>query len=155
MDIPLKIRLPIELRAIEDYRIARFQDNNHQNPKPHWYVMIRISGTEEFLVIIITSKTKKRIQYYKNTKHPKAACCLVTVSNNEFSFLSVDSAINCNETERLTIKDIVHRVDENEGFRLEKENVPKYIKDAIVSAIIKSPLQPKAIENLAKASNPI
>jgi hypothetical protein len=154
LDIPLKIRLPIELRSINDYRIAHFQDNNLQNPKPHWYVLIPITGTDEFLVIMITSKKRERIEYYKKTKQPKAACCLVSVSNDEFSFLNRDSAINCNDAEHLTIKDIVHRVDDNEGFKLEKENVPAYLRREIVSAIIKSPLQSKAIEQLAKASNP-
>ncbi|MFH1674264.1 MAG: hypothetical protein ABIF87_12675 [Pseudomonadota bacterium] len=155
--IPFKIQLEIQLRGISGFSIAWFQDNTLQNPGPHWYILIRIRNTENFLVIMITSQLARRIKYYKNTDKPTAANCLVRVGNNEFPFLHKDknSAINCNVTEYLSIKEMVHRIDEEQGFKAEKEKVPTYLKREIVSAINKSPLQSKMIKKLAKDSNPI
>lgn len=155
MDIPLKIRLPIQLKSLIGFRVIRFQDNKLTYPAPHWYILIRITGTDNFIIVIITSRRKKRIAYYKSTPKPKAAQCLVKISNDDFSFLSKDSAVNCNEAEYLSIKEIVHRIDESEGFKVEKEKVEAYLRKDIVSAIDKSPLVPPFIKNLAKASNPI
>ena len=157
IEIPFKIQLEVQLREIAGFCIAWFQDNSLQNPSPHWYVLIRIRDTENFLVIIITSQLAKRIDYYKKTKQQNAADCLVRIGNNEFSFLHKEknSAINCNETELLSIAEIIHRIDEGHGFKTENEKIPKYLKRNIVSAIIKSPLQPKMIGKLAKNSNPI
>lgn len=155
--IPFKIQLKFELSEIQGYRVAWFQDNTLQNPGPHWYVLIRIKNTDDFLVTIITSQIENRLNYYKNTNQSKAARCLVKISNNELSFLHKEknSAINCNETKLLSVTELVHLIDEEQGFNAEKEKVPTYLKKEIVSAINQSPLQPKKIRNLAKESNPI
>lgn len=155
--IPFKIQLKFKLREINGFCVAWFQDNTLQNPGPHWYILIRIQNTENFLVIIITSQLENRIKYYKNTGKPIAANCLIRIGNNEFTFLRTDknSVIDCNATECLSIIEIVHRIDEEQGFKAEKEKVPTYLKRKIVSAINKSPLQSKMIKNLAKGSNPI
>ena len=157
IDIPFKIRLESELREVQGFCIAWFQDNSLKNPSPHWHVLIRVPDTDNFLVIIITSQLENRVNYYKKTRQPRAADCLVRVGNNEFSFLHKEknSAINCNETRLLDIVEIVHRIDEECGFKIENEKVPTYLKRNIVSAIIQSPLQPKKIGKLAKDSNPI
>jgi len=55
----------------------------------------------------------------------------------------------------LSIDEIVHKVDEEKGFKIEKENVPAYLKKEIVSAILKSPLVPLAWGKIAKAANPL
>jgi hypothetical protein len=155
--IPFKIQLKFELNEIQGYRVGWFQDNTLQNPGPHWYILIRIKNTDDFLVTIITSQLEGRLDYYKNTKQSKATKCLVRIGNNEFSFLHKEknSAINCNETKLLSITELVHLIDEEQGFNIEKEKVPTYLRKKIVSAIIQSPLQPPKIKHLAKESNPI
>lgn len=155
MKIPLKLQILIKLKNISDFSIVRFQDKNLQNPHPHWYIIIPILSSDKFLVAIITSQHTKRAAYYKRTRQAQAADCLVRISNNEFAFLSEDCAINCNATEYLDIKEIVHKVDEDKDFKIEKEKVPVYLKKEIVSAIIKSPLTAKFIKKLAKESNPL
>ncbi len=155
MDIPLKTQIHIRLLSVTDFCIAYFQDKTIQFPGPHWYVIIPIKESSKFLVIIITSKIKERIEYYKKTKLSRAVECLVKISNNEFPFLKTPSVINCNETSYLTAEELVHKVEEEKGFRIEKEEVPSYLKKEIVSAILKSPLMSTFIGNLAKAANPL
>lgn len=104
---------------------------------------------------MITSKIKERIDYYKNTKKQKARECLVKINNDEFTFLNRNSAINCNEPEYLTTDEIVHRVDGKEGFKIEKEKVPPYLKKDIVSAILRSPIAPRFMGKIAKEANPL
>ena len=88
---------------------------------------------------------------------PKAADCLVRINNDEFPFLkrNKNSAINCNDTEYLDIRELVHRIDETVGFKVESESVPAYLRKEIVSAIIKSPMTPRFMNEMAKAANPI
>ena len=117
--------------------------------------MIPVPHTPSFLVVIITSKMTERVNYYKRTKQSKAADCLVKINNNDFGFLSLDSAVNCNSTENLNINEIIHRVDEIKGFTIEKEKVPAYLRKEIVSAIMKSPLIPPVVKKLAKVVNPL
>jgi hypothetical protein len=154
LDIPLKFRLPNLLKQITDFRIVRFQDNGLTNSGLHWYVAIPVE--DSFLLIcIITSKGKERAAYYKRTKQPRAADCLVPLSNDEFAFLHKDSVVNCNEADYVSIDELVQRVDLTAGFVIEKEKVAAYLKEKVVSAIIKSPLVPKAIGKLAKKANPL
>ncbi|MFH0814252.1 MAG: hypothetical protein V2A69_15665 [Pseudomonadota bacterium] len=153
--IPFKKLLPFKLKPLSGFLIVRFQDNNLTNPQPHWYIIIRIINTDNFIVIIITSQKNNRIRYYNRTNQPKASECLVGVNNNDFSYLTQDSAVNCNVAEHLSIEEIVHRVDEKQGFKIEEEPIQPYLRKEIVSAILKSPLLGRAIKDLAKASNPL
>jgi hypothetical protein len=155
LNIPLKEQIPIQLHSISDFSIAYFQDKTIQYPSPHWYVIIPTKERDKFLVIMITSKIKERIDYYKNTKKQKARECLVKINNDEFTFLNRNSAINCNEPEYLTTDEIVHRVDGKEGFKIEKEKVPPYLKKDIVSAILRSPIAPRFMGKIAKEANPL
>ena len=132
-----------------------FQDKTIQFPNPHWYVIVPTKEKSKFLVVIITSKIKERIDYYRKTKQQKAVGCLVAVNNNEFAFLKKNSAINCNATEYLSVDEIVHKVDEEKGFKVEKEKVPLYLKKEIVSAILKSPIVPPFMGKIAKEANPL
>lgn len=155
MNIPLKLQLPAILKGINDFRIVWFQDNKLENPGPHWYVVIPASDTSFFLVTIITSQYDSRAAYYKDTKQPKAIKCLVKINNDEFSFLSSDSFVNCNATEYLSVAEIIHRVDETIGFKIYNDKVPAYLKKETVSAIVQSPLISRFIGDIAKAANPL
>jgi hypothetical protein len=117
--------------------------------------MIRVKDTDSFIVIIITSKKTERRKYYRRSPQPKAAECLVEINNDDFPFLTKESAINCNEAKYLDIDEIVDIIDEIKGFKVEKEKVESYLKREIVSAINKSPLVPKAIRTMAKEANPL
>ena len=154
MDIPLKIQLPIQLKKIDDFCIVRFQDKTLQNPDLHWYVLIP-AGLSHFLIAMITSHGVKRAKYYRGTPQAKAVGSLVRINNNDFGFLKRDSVIECNYTEYLDIQEIIHRIEEEKGFKIEKEKVPAYLKKKIVSAINNSPLVSPLIRKLAIAANPI
>jgi hypothetical protein len=155
LHIPLKLRLPQILEKIKSFTIVRFQDNNLKEPAPHWHVLIPVPGESSFLIAIITSQIDKKTTYYRRTKQPKAGDCLVRINNDEFSFLKRNSAINCNETDYVTISELVHRIDETVGFKVESERVPAYLRKDIVSAIMKSPITPPFMHKIAKAANPI
>jgi len=153
--LPLKLQLPAIFETIDDFRVVWFQDNNMQNPSPHWHIMIPTADKPFFLVALITSQYENMTRYYKNTKQPRAINSLVKINNDEFSFLSKDSFINCNATEYLSDSELIHRVDEPIGFKLYPDKVPAYLKKNIVSAIVQSPLIPRFVGNIAKASNPL
>jgi hypothetical protein len=154
VNIPFKIQLSVRLEQITDFCIVHFQDKKLQNPDVHWYVFIP-TGSSHFLIIMITSKGTKRKEYYRRTSKPKATGSLVKISNDEFSFLRKDSVVECNQTEYLSIQEIVHRVEEVKGFRIEEEPVPAYLKREIVSAINNSPIAKPFMKKLAIAANPI
>jgi hypothetical protein len=159
LQIPLKLRLPLILKKIQSFSIVKFQDNNLINPSPHWYVLIPVPDKSSFLIAMITSKIDKLIAYYRRTKKPKAADSLVKISNDEFSFLKHQSVgrsvVNCNETECLDISELVHRIDETAGFKIEPEKVPEYLRKEIVSAILNSPMTSPFMHRIAKAANPM
>lgn len=129
------------------------------NPSPHWYVLIPVPDKSSFLIAMITSKIENLVRYYRRTKQPKAADSLVKISNDEFSFLKHQSfgksVVNCNETEYLDISELVHRIDETVGFKVETEKVPEYLRKEIVTAILNSPMTSPFMHKLAKAANPI
>lgn len=154
VDIPLKIQLPIQLKDINDFCIVRFQDKTLQNPDVHWYVLIP-AGSSHFLIAMITSHGDKRAKYYRGTPQAKAISSLVKINNNDFGFLSRDSVVECNSTIYMDIQEIIHRIEEEKSFRIEKEQVPPYLKKEIVSAINNSPLVGPLIKKLAIAANPI
>jgi hypothetical protein len=151
----LKHTLPITLKELKGFHVVFFQDNTLEYPGLHWHIMIRVKDTDSFIVIIITSKKTERRKYYRRSPQPKAAECLVEINNDDFPFLTKESAINCNEAKYLDIDEIVDIIDEIKGFKVEKEKVESYLKREIVSAINKSPLVPKAIRTMAKEANPL
>jgi hypothetical protein len=156
MDIPLKISIPLLLKDLHSFHIVHFQDNTLTKPKPHWYILIRVVQTDNYILIIITSQKTNRINYYKNSPQPKASKCLVDVNNNDFKFLSRESAINCNDAKHLSVPEIVDRVDRKIGFNVERSvKVEPYLRKDIVSAILKSPLTTPQVKRLAKDANPI
>ena len=154
MNIPFKIQLSIRLKEIADFCIMRFQDKKLQYPEPHWYVLIPICPSH-FLITIITSQGAKRKEFYKRTRKPKAVGSLVKINNNDFNFLKKDSVIECNQVEYLSIQEIIHRVEEEKGVKIEKEQVPAYLKREIVSAINNSPIVGSFMKKIAIAANPI
>lgn len=156
MNIPFKIQLSTKLKEIADFRIVRFQDKKLQYPEPHWYVLIP-TDSSHFLIAIITSQAAKRKEYYKRTFKPKAVVSLVKINNDDFGFLKrgKDSVVECNQVEYLSIQEIIHRVEEDKGFEIEKEQVPAYLKKEVVSAINNSPIVKPFMKKLAIAANPI
>ena len=104
---------------------------------------------------MITSEDINRKEYYKRTLQHKAIGSLVRVNNNDFSFLDRDSIVECNQVEYLSIQEITHRVEEEKGFKIEKEKVPAYLRKEVVSAINNSPIVKPFMKKLAIAANPI
>lgn len=155
MEVPLKIRVQVILGELKEWSVVWFQDNNLKYPGPHWYIIIPTPDPSYFLLNMITSKIEERIQYYKNTGKPKAAKCLVRISNNEFEFLPLNSVINCNECERLSAEEIIHRMDEAMGFKSYPNKIPAYLRKEIVSAIVGSPLIRPFVQKIAKTTNPL
>jgi hypothetical protein len=156
VNIPFKIQLSIKLKEIADFHIVRFQDKKLQYPEPHWYVLIP-TDSSHFLIAMITSQIAKRKEYYKRTLKPKAVDSLVKINNDDFSFLKreKDSVVECNQVEYLRIEEIIHRVEEEKGFKIEKEQVPTYLKKEVVSAINNSPIVKPFMKKLAIVANPI
>ena len=155
MEVPLKVQVSVFLNGLKEWSIVWFQDKDLTQPWPHWYVITPTSEPSRFLLNMITSQTDKLIKYYKDTKKTKAAKCLVKVSNNEFEFLDQNSVINCNECKRLSIEEIIHKIDEDIGFRSYQNKIPGYLKREIVSAIDQSPLIPPYLKKIAKTTNPL
>jgi len=155
LKIPLKITLPIQLKSLTGFRIALYQDNTLHHPGLHWYIMIRIKNDDSFITAMITSQKTRRRQYYRDSPQPKAAECLVEINNNDFVFLTKESAINCNEAKLFSIDELIPTIDETSGFKLEEERVEAYLRKEIVSAILKSPLTPPIVKRLAKEANPL
>jgi len=154
VNIPFKIQLAIRLGDITDFCIVRFQDKKLQNPDLHWYIFIP-TGSSHFLIAMITSQGVNRKEYYKRTLKPKAVGSLVRINNDDFSFLDRDSVVECNQVEYLSIQEITHRVEEEKGFRIEKDKIPAYLRKEVVSAINNSPLVKPFMKKLAIAANPI
>jgi hypothetical protein len=155
VEIPLKIRVQVILKELKEWSVIWFQDNALKHPGPHWYIIIPTPDPSHFLLNMITSQGDNRIKYYKNTRKPQAAKCLVKISNDEFEFLSLNSVIDCNGCERLSAEEIIHRMDEATGFNQYPNKIPAYLKKEIVSAIMGSPLIAPFIQKIAKTTNPL
>lgn len=153
--LPPKIAAQLVLKELKEWSVVWFQDNNLKYPGPHWYIIIPTPDQPYFLLNMITSHGYDLTKYYESTKKPKAAKCLVKISNNEFEFLDRNSVINCNECERLSTDEIIHRMDEDKGFRHYPNRIPAYLRQEIVSAIIRSPLISPFIQKIAKTTNPL
>jgi hypothetical protein len=134
------------LRAIKDWCIIHFKDNEHNLDAPsHWYFTIPINPGSLFTLCIITSKVDTRLNYYERI-NPKAAQSLVRLEVDSLPFIKRESLIDCNKAEMLSIEELIKRIDRKIGLNLESQVIDTELKERIVKGILNSPLIPAAIK---------
>ena len=129
--------------SIANCCFVHFKDVNHDvSSPPHYYLVLPSTGTHGnlYLVSIVTSKFEKRLHYYNRTPTPKAAQSLVRLEKGCLSFITNESAIDCNKTERLTKKDFIRKIDKNIGVKIPERSVDPNLIKSVVTAIQNSPL---------------
>lgn len=146
------IDLPLDfvIESIADCCFIRFKDINHSpDAPPHYYFLIPSNDASNsvYIISIVTSKFEKRLYYYQNTPNPKATQSLVRLEKGAFSFITKESAIDCNKAEKLTKRDLLKRIDKNTGMTIEKHGIESDLKEKIVYAIMNSPLVPPVLKS--------
>jgi hypothetical protein len=91
--------------------------------------------TDEILVLTtITKQIKNQTHYIKNIGEDPDT--LVTISPSDFSPLSVESIVNCNNTYETTMDELKSKMKKGGKFFTAK--LPKTIVSALVSGVLKS-----------------
>ncbi len=84
--------------------ILYFEDKGYK--RPHFYIIIPTRDKETFIMLtMLTSQIKKRNEFYKNDE--VALSCLHFVKDEELSFLTKDTLIDCNSIHLKTKEDIL------------------------------------------------
>ncbi len=136
------------LQLINDWAILHFKDRTHaKEAPPHWYFTIPVDPGKQFVLCITTSRVTKKLNYYQSI-NPKAARSLVRLEDQSFSFIREESLINCNNAEKLSLPELLRRIDPKVGLRKESDQIPKALRSKILSAIYNSPLISPAIKKV-------
>lgn len=139
----------ILLSTLTEPCILFFKDINFDpSAPPHFYVTLPIPQKALFVISIITSQVKKRIDYYAYTGKKEAINSLVFIDQHTFSFLTSQSIIDCNRAEFLTLEDFILKIDNRIACEMKASVIPKYLIDNVVKAICESPLVPSKTKNI-------
>jgi hypothetical protein len=95
--------------------------------------------TDEILVLTtITKQIEKQERYIQTVGEDRDT--LVRVNPADFSRLSIESVVNCNNTHELTLEQLIGKIAS--GGKIFYEKLPKTIMDAIIRGVLKSTLVP-------------
>lgn len=96
----MKVPPEVAINTISSPCVCHFKDTRHPDDSPpHFYIIIPVNSATDLVVCIITSKRKKRIDYYERIKKQKAVNSLVKINRGTFSFLSEECVVECNRAE--------------------------------------------------------
>ena len=112
-------------------------ENTHIVKKPHYFVILNKDpwDAEILLLVNATSKIEKRRQVIKKLGFPEST--LVKVSAGSYSFLSLDSAFDCNSPIKYSAGGLLDKLE----FSLFKHvgDLPIDIVTKIIEGVINSP----------------
>jgi hypothetical protein len=130
-----------------DWCIVRFKDKNFDAHVPAHNYVVAPTKSANIVLCIITSKVRKRIQYYKKN-NPAALKALVLVSKEDFDFIVMPSVVDCNNAEMLSRRELIERIDLNAKFEKTRAatGISEAVRKKIINGIISSPLIKPAIK---------
>lgn len=138
MQIPLDISIPIciEQGSIYHFHIdIKNQDGTVYGGDRFFIVLNLNPKTDEILILTtITKKIDKNREFIKRIGEDPST--LVLISTSDFSRLSQDSIVNCNNVYQITIKELIDKI--KNGGKIFSNKLPKTIINALVSGILKS-----------------
>ena len=127
---------------LED-KIFYFKEKSHaEGSPPHYHIALPINDNEYILLVMFTSQVAKIKKF--SSINEKQLELLYEVTPNEFSFLTRDSIIDCNDVKYWTKEELVNNVSGK--MDIFNENIPLEILDNIKTKIKKSPLVRKKIK---------
>lgn len=149
------MELPINLQIdnIDSFCVCHFKHKRHSlSSPPHFYIIIPVNPTSDFIACIITSQIEKKKNFY-NRANQKATKSLVSINKNTFSFLSKECLIDCNQAELIPKSNFLKIVDDKYGFTIKERNLSENLKLEIVEAIKNSPIVTPHIKKLIDSIN--
>lgn len=147
------MELPVNLQidSIDSFCVCHFKHKKHSPSSPsHFYIIIPIKPSSDFIICIITSQIVKKKDFY-DRPNQKALKSLVSINKNIFDFLSKESIIDCNQTELIPKSKFSRIIDDKYGFTIKERNIPEALRLEIVEAIKNSPLVTPNIKKLIDA----
>jgi len=114
-----------------------FENTEHDEDrrKPHYHIAIKTNNNAYILVVMFTSKVKKR-QLHRSS-NPDAYSSLVYADEKDFDFLREPSVIDCNSPIYKT-RDELSAIMEN--LQPIETYIPDEFRDKIITAIKTSPV---------------
>lgn len=142
----LSVPLLIEKGSVVHYGLELTNRDGTLYKGNRFFVVLNVNPkTDEVLVLVtITSKTEKQEKHIKLTGED--ATTLVRISPADLSFLSGDSAINCNNTYPTSLNELVKKIEN--GGKIYSEKVPNDILNALTSGVLKSNRVPPSHKKL-------
>ena len=136
MDVPLSVLA----KSLSGFTICHFKDINHDPKAPaHFYVTVPINDDLSLLLCVITSQIENRVRYYHKTNE-RAIDALVQVDKKDLPFLDKVSVIECNQPVLIRRNEMDKIIDPKHKFKIICRDIPRDLKEKIVSAINKSPI---------------
>ena len=149
------MELPVNLQidSIDSFCVCHFKHKKHSpSSLSHFYIVIPIKPSSDFIICIITSQLEKKRDFYNRTNQ-KALKSLVSVNKSIFGFLSKESFIDCNRAELIPKSKFSKIIDDKYSFTIKERKISESIKVEIVKAIKNSPLVIPYIKKLIDSIN--
>lgn len=116
--------------------------------KKHFLIVLNKKPFDDlFLVLpVITSKIEKRERFIKGSKLPENT--LVRISPSEYRELSLESAVDCNSTLKLTLAELRSKLKNKEAK--EMTALPEDIVKKLVCGVLASPRIPEQVKDMLR-----
>lgn|SRR3989338_2561516 len=139
MEMPPEISVPlcIEQGSIYHFLLEALNHDGTNYRGNRFFLVLNVNPkTDELLVLTtITSKIQRAEEFVQKIGEDPQT--IVKISTSDFSRLSRDSIVNCNNVYSMTKDDLVIRL-EGDGAVVFFEKLPKSTIESLVSGVLKS-----------------
>jgi hypothetical protein len=146
--IPPEIEIPlcIEQGSIYHYEIELTNRDGSTYKGERFFIVLNVNPkTDEVIVLTtITSQIVKQEQFIKVVGEDPDT--LVRISPADFSRLTKDSVVNCNNTYETNLNELIEKI--KEGGKIFYEKLPQNLISALTAGVLKSTQVPPAHKKL-------
>lgn len=143
VEIPAKVIVPIciEQGSIFHYKLEVINHDGTAYKGDRFLIVLNANPkTDEILVLVtITKQVSHQREYIRRIGED--ATTLVQISKSDFSRLSAESIVNCNNTYEKTLGDLIDEIEK--GGKIFFDKLPKNIVGSLVCGVLMSKQVPQ------------
>ncbi|MBU2633222.1 hypothetical protein KJ751_01830 [Patescibacteria group bacterium] len=143
MKISPSVTIPvcIEQGCVYLYRLDTTNKDGTKYSGDRFFVVLNVNPKTDTILILttITKQIQNQKKFIKNIG--ESPDTLVQITPSDFSPLSQDSIINCNNTHEESLSDLITKV--KNGGKVFSEKIPNNIINALTSGVLKSKQVPR------------
>ena len=143
MDISPEVSIPIciEQGSIYHFCIEKINKDGTEYKGERFFIVLNVNPrTDELLILTtITTKIEKQKEYVEKTGEDTQT--LVFINKSDFTCLSSDSLVNCNNVYPLSLDLLIKKI--KDGGKIFHDKLPKIVIDALVRGVLISKQVPQ------------